>query len=216
MRDSGPGIAATALPNVFDPFFTTKEVGSGTGLGLATVYGIIKQTEGFIFADSEGEGKGSVFTIYLQRYDGPEEETSAKAPAERPLAAKDLTGGGTILLVEDEDPVRLFGARALRSKGYRVIEAHNGEVAINLLDDEDIDLLITDMVMPKVDGPTVIAAARRKIPSLPVICISGYTHESLVREVESIDNVNFLAKPFSLRQLAGKVKDVLEEPAPGG
>ena len=204
------------LDRIFDPFFTTKEVGSGTGLGLATVYGIIKQTEGFIFADSEGEAKGSTFTIYLQRYDGPEEKTSAKAPAERPPAAKDLTGGGTILLVEDEDPVRLFGARALRSKGYRVIEAVNGENAIELLGGEDIDLLITDMVMPKVDGATVVAAARRKYPNLPVICISGYAEESVIREVESMDNVNFLAKPFSLRQLAGKVKDVLVEPPTSG
>ncbi|MCG8543993.1 MAG: response regulator, partial [Alphaproteobacteria bacterium] len=214
VSDNGIGMPQHLLDRIFDPFFTTKEVGSGTGLGLATVYGIIKQTGGFIFADSEGEGKGSVFTIYLQRHDGPEEESSARSPAERPPAAKDLTGGGTILLVEDEDPVRLFGARALRSKGYRVIEARNGEIAIDLLNDEDVDLLITDMVMPKVDGPTVIAAARRKIPELPVICISGYTQESVVREVESIENVNFLAKPFSLRQLAGKVKEVLEERPP--
>ena len=219
VSDNGIGMPQHLLDRIFDPFFTTKEVGSGTGLGLATVYGIIKQTGGFIFADSEGEGKGSVFTIYLQRHDGPdatEEESSERSPAERPPAAKDLTGGGTILLVEDEDPVRLFGARALRSKGYRVIEARNGEIAIDLLNDEDVDLLITDMVMPKVDGPSVIAAARRKIPDLPVICISGYTQESVVREVESIENVNFLAKPFSLRQLAGKVKEVLEERTPAG
>ena len=216
VTDDGIGMPQQVLDRIFDPFFTTKEVGSGTGLGLATVYGIIKQTEGFIFADSDGETKGSTFTIYLQRYDGPEEKVSAKAPAERPPAAKDLTGGGTILLVEDEDPVRLFGARALRSKGYRVIEAVNGENAIELMNDDNIDLLITDMVMPKVDGATVVAAARRKFPDLPVICISGYAEESVIREVESLDNVNFLAKPFSLRQLAGKVKDVLVEPPSSG
>ena len=184
----------------------------GTGLGLSTVYGIIKQTGGFIFADSEGEGKGAVFTIYLQRYEGTEERTSARAPVERPPAAKDLTGGGNILLVEDEDPVRMFGARALRSKGYHVVEARNGEQAIEILNDSDFDLLITDMVMPKADGAAVVAAARKKLPTIPVICISGYAQESVIREVESLDNVNFLAKPFSLRQLASKVKDVLEKP----
>jgi two-component system cell cycle sensor histidine kinase/response regulator CckA len=211
VSDTGIGMPRHVLDRIFDPFFTTKEVGSGTGLGLATVYGIIKQTGGFIFADSEGENKGAVFTIYLQRYEGKEERTSARAPIERPPAAKDLTGGGTIMLVEDEDPVRMFGARALRSKGYQVIEARNGEQAIELLNDTPIDLLITDMVMPKADGAAVVAAARKKMPAVPVICISGYAQESVIREVESLDNVSFLAKPFSLRQLAGKVKEVLEK-----
>jgi len=215
VSDTGIGMPQDLLDRIFDPFFTTKEVGSGTGLGLATVYGIIKQTGGFIFADSEGETKGAVFTIYLQRYDGPEERSSARTPAERPPAAKDLTGGGTIMLVEDEDPVRMFGARALRSKGYQVIEARNGEQAIELLNDASPDLLITDMVMPKADGAAVVAAARKKMPKIPVICISGYAQESVIREVESLDNVNFLAKPFSLRQLASKVKEVLEKTSAG-
>jgi two-component system cell cycle sensor histidine kinase/response regulator CckA len=215
VSDTGIGMPQDVLDRIFDPFFTTKEVGSGTGLGLATVYGIIKQTGGFIFADSEGETKGSVFTIYLQRYEGTEERTSARAPVERPPAAKDLTGGGSILLVEDEDPVRMFGARALRSKGYHVVEARNGEQAIELLNDSDFDLLITDMVMPKADGAAVVAAARKRMPTIPVICISGYAQESVIREVESLDNVNFLAKPFSLRQLASKVKDVLDKPDAG-
>ena len=109
----------------------------------------------------------------------------------------------------------MFGARALRSKGYHVIEARNGEQAIELLNDSKLDLLITDMVMPKADGAAVVAAARKKMPDIPVICISGYAQESVIREVESLDNVNFLAKPFSLRQLASKVKDVLEKPAGG-
>lgn len=215
VSDTGIGMPQHVLDRIFDPFFTTKEVGSGTGLGLATVYGIIKQTGGFIFADSEGESKGANFTIYLQRYEGTEERTSARAPIERPPAAKDLTGGGTIMLVEDEDPVRMFGARALRSKGYHVIEARNGEQAIELLSDTPIDLLITDMVMPKADGAAVVAAARKKMPTVPVICISGYAQESVIREVESLDDVSFLAKPFSLRQLASKVKEVLEKPAAG-
>ncbi len=116
-----------------------------------------------------------------------------------------------MFLVEDEDPVRLFSARALRSKGYKVIEARNGEAALELINSEAFDLLITDMVMPKVDGATVIRKARQVRHDLPVICISGYTEESVLQEVEAFDNVYFLPKPFSLQQLAGKVKEALEE-----
>ncbi len=106
--------------------------------------------------------------------------------------------------------MRLFGARALRSKGYKVIEARNGEAALELMESEQFDLLITDMVMPKVDGAAVIREARRVRGNIPVICISGYTEESILREVEAIDNVSFLPKPFSLQQLAGKVKEAME------
>ncbi len=112
-----------------------------------------------------------------------------------------------MLLVEDEDPVRLFSARALRNKGYKVIEAKTGEAALELLPGGDFDLLVTDMVMPRVDGSQVIREARKQIPDLPVICISGYTEESVLKEVESLDNLRFLSKPFSLKQLAGAVKE---------
>jgi two-component system cell cycle sensor histidine kinase/response regulator CckA len=230
VEDNGTGMTQEVLDRIFDPFYTTKEVGRGTGLGLATVYGIIKQTGGFVFADSEGMGKGTTFTIYLQRYEGPEvaRTESAETQTEPVIesvpdpvpegngAAGEDGEAGTILLVEDEDPVRRFGARALRNSGYRVVEAQNGEVAIELLEQEKekYDLLITDMVMPKANGPMVIAAARKKMPDLPVICISGYTQESIAREVENIENVSFLAKPFSLKQLAGRVQEVLEAQAP--
>jgi len=230
VEDTGIGMTQEVLDRIFDPFYTTKEVGRGTGLGLATVYGIIKQTGGFVFADSDGPGKGTTFTIYLQRYEGPEATQAEPAEAqaepaieaipdavdEEKAAAGENGGGATILLVEDEDPVRRFGARALRNSGYRVVEAQNGEVAIELLDKEKYDLLITDMVMPKANGPMVIAAARKKMPNLPVICISGYTQESIAREVENIDNVSFLAKPFSLKQLAGRVQEILESRDGGG
>jgi two-component system cell cycle sensor histidine kinase/response regulator CckA len=208
VRDTGIGIDADTLEHIFEPFFTTKEVGSGTGLGLSTVYGIVTQTGGHILAESGGIGRGASFTIYFHRDVSKQEETGEDA-AEHEGPLGDVTGGGSVLLVEDEDPVRLFGARALRSKGYKVIEARTGEAALKLLRTTTFDLLITDMVMPKVGGAEVIKAARAADPGLPVICISGYTQESIAREVESIENMHFLAKPFSLKQLAGTVKNAI-------
>ncbi len=204
IRDTGMGIPPENFARIFEPFFTTKEVGEGTGLGLSTVYGIVKQTGGYIFVDSEGEGKGAVFDIYFRRQHADTAAADRGVPDE---IAADLTGGGTVLLVEDEDPVRLFSARALRNKGYKVIEAKTGEAALELLPGGDFDLLVTDMVMPRVDGSQVIREARKQIPDLPVICISGYTEESVLKEVESLDNLRFLSKPFSLKQLAGAVKE---------
>lgn len=183
-------------------------MGSGTGLGLSTVYGIVTQSGGHILAESGGIGRGASFTIYFHRDVSKQEETGEDA-AEHEGPLGDVTNGGSVLLVEDEDPVRLFGARALRSKGYKVIEARTGEAALELLRTTTFDLLIRDMVMPKVGGAEVIKAARAADPSLPVICISGYTQESIAREVESIENMHFLAKPFSLKQLAGTVKNAI-------
>lgn len=210
VRDSGAGISSRNLERIFDPFFTTKEVGAGTGLGLSTVYGIVKQTDGYILVESAGEDQGAAFTIYLKRYESDANAVDIRDP-DAENARQDVTGGGTVFLVEDEDPVRLFSARALRSKGYKVIEARNGEAALEIMSSERFDLLITDMVMPKVDGATVVRAARLQHAELPVICISGYAEESVLQEVEAIDNVYFLPKPFSLKQLAGKVKEALVE-----
>ncbi len=207
IRDTGVGIPAENFARIFEPFFTTKEVGSGTGLGLSTVYGIVKQTGGYLFVDSPGDGKGAVFDIYFRRQQADTAAADRGVPDE---IAADLTGGGTVLLVEDEDPVRLFSARALRNKGYKVIEAKTGEAALELLPGGEFDLLVTDMVMPRVDGSQVIRAARKQIPDLPVICISGYTEESVLKEVESLDNLRFLSKPFSLKQLAGAVKESID------
>lgn len=206
VRDTGLGIPKENFARIFEPFFTTKEVGSGTGLGLSTVYGIIKQTGGYLFVDSPGEGQGTVFDIFLGRHQATESLANDGVPDE---IAADLTGGGTVLLVEDEDPVRMFSARALRNKGYKVVEAKTGEAALELLDGGPYDLLVTDMVMPRVDGAQVIREARKLLPDLPVICISGYTEESVLKEVESLDKLRFLSKPFSLKQLASAVKEAI-------
>ena len=211
VRDTGAGIDPEHLARVFEPFFTTKPVGAGTGLGLSTVYGIVRQTGGYVFVDSE-IGKGTAFTIWLPAHNGPSEADTVSESDGR--APKDLTGAATILLVEDEDSVRLFGARALRSKGYRVIEMRTGDAAVEFLesDREPIDLLITDVMMPGIDGPTLIRIARDHRPALKVICISGYTEDALRQRIPSDAATQFLAKPFGLKQLAELVKRMLDAP----
>jgi two-component system cell cycle sensor histidine kinase/response regulator CckA len=215
VTDTGIGIPPENLERIFEPFFSTKEVGAGTGLGLATVYGIVKQTGGFIAVDSR-VGEGSTFAIYLPRHgQEPEGVARAKEPgtgaSEEQAEVRDLTGAGTILLVEDEDAVRLFASRALKNKGYAVIEAKNGEKAMEALEKAGrrLDLLITDVMMPGMDGPTLVKAARAKFTDLKVIFISGYAEDSFREKVESEADIHFLPKPFSLLQLAGKVKSVL-------
>ncbi|HET9149054.1 MAG TPA: PAS domain S-box protein [Alphaproteobacteria bacterium] len=214
VTDTGVGIPPENLERIFEPFFSTKEVGAGTGLGLATVYGIVKQTGGFIAVDSR-VGAGSTFAIYLPRHGEGEEGTArARAPGglhEEQAEIRDLTGAGTVLLVEDEDAVRLFASRALKNKGYAVIEAKNGEKAMEAIESAGrrLDLLITDVVMPAMDGPTLVKAARGRFPDLRVIFISGYAEDSFRERVEHDAGIHFLPKPFSLLQLAGKVKEVL-------
>ncbi len=219
--DTGTGIAPEIVDRIFEPFFSTKEAGQGTGLGLSTVYGIVKQSGGFIFVDST-PSQGTVFRLYLPHHIGEARGAGAaevEAAAEK-AASGDLTGTGVVLLVEDEDPVRLFGARALRNKGYKVIEAKSGDAALELIDKQladpksgGIDLLITDVVMPRMDGPTLVMHARQRMPGLRVICISGYAEETLSQRIHAAGRVHFLPKPFSLKQLAAKVKDVLRQPA---
>ncbi len=209
VEDTGAGISAENLERIFEPFFTTKELGSGTGLGLSTVYGIVRQTGGFIFVGST-IGKGTKFSIYLPRHQMAE----ATARAHAMMAAFDpieLTGGGTVLLVEDEDAVRLFGARALRKKGYKVLEAKGGYVALDLINnaEEPIDLLITDVVMPELDGPSLVHRVLESRPDMKVIFISGYAEDSFRDRIGDVSDLHFLAKPFSLEQLAGKVKEVM-------
>ncbi len=209
VADTGIGIPPENIDRIFDPFFSTKEVGSGTGLGLSTVYGIVRQTGGYIFVDSE-PGRGAKFMIYLPRYEKTEEDAAAAPP--EAVSARDLTGAGRILLVEDEDAVRTFSSRALRNKGYEVLEADSGESALELMtaDSGTIDLLITDVIMPNMDGPTLIGHVREEHPDMKVICISGYAEDRFRGRLdEGSETVHFLAKPFSLKQLAAKVKDVL-------
>jgi signal transduction histidine kinase/CheY-like chemotaxis protein len=207
VSDTGTGIPPEIIDRIFEPFFSTKPVGAGTGLGLATVYGIVKQSGGYIALES-APGKGTTFRIYLPRH---AERVLSLVRREREEEARDLTGAGTILLVEDEDAVRLFSARALRNKGYKVIEARSGRAALDIMSQsvEPIDLLITDVVMPEIDGPTLAREVRSRRPDLRVIFISGYAESAFRSQVDGA-SMNFLAKPFSLKQLAGKVKDVMQ------
>ncbi|MBO6808999.1 PAS domain-containing sensor histidine kinase [Thalassospira sp.] len=210
VTDTGIGIPKENLTRIFEPFFSTKQRGEGTGLGLSTVYGIVKQTGGFIAVNSE-EGKGTTFTIYLPRYEASEQELAETQAVIEETPSRDLTGTGAILLVEDEDAVRTFGARALRSKGYDVLEANNGDNALEVLNNTDktIDLVISDVVMPGIDGPTLIRMLREQKPELKVIFISGYAEDTYRDELDEENGVHFLPKPFSLKDLATKVKEVL-------
>lgn len=207
--DTGIGIPKENLSRIFDPFFSTKELGSGTGLGLSTVYGIIKQTGGFVFVNST-PGQGTAFAIYLPRCEPADGTPPVRADLGE-VAGKDLTGHGTIMLVEDDDPVRIFGARALRNKGYRVIEAKSGEEALSLIRDskEKVDLLITDVVMPQMDGPRLVREVREIHPEMKVIFISGYTEDAFRQRLGSDGGIDLLPKPFSLKQLATKVREAL-------
>ena len=216
VTDNGTGIPREIMGRIFEPFFSTKEVGSGTGLGLSTVYGIVKQTGGFIFVDSE-VGKGTKFSIYLPRHDELETAAKARAEAAEPRLPQDLTGAGTVLLVEDEDPVRMFSARALRNKGYTVLEAKSGEAALKIIAEggDPIDLIITDVVMPRMDGPTLIKHVRETLPDVKVIFISGYTEDTFRKRLDNEQGIHFLPKPFSLKQLATKAKEIMTGTAAG-
>ncbi|MDJ0609904.1 MAG: response regulator [Kiloniellales bacterium] len=210
--DTGCGVTRENLDRIFDPFFTTKEVGAGTGLGLSTVYGIVRQTGGFVFVESEVD-KGTTFSILLPH--NVQSESEAEEAETQAEESRDLTGVGTLLLVEDEDAVRAFSARALRNKGYDVLEARSGEAALELLNEKpgDIDLLITDVVMPRIDGPTLVRQVRSERPDLKVIFISGYAEDAFRKRLDRDAGIHFLPKPFSLKQLAGKVKEVMRENA---
>ncbi|MER9156791.1 cell cycle histidine kinase CckA [Mesorhizobium sp. M0778] len=216
VEDSGSGIAPDVLKKIFEPFFTTKEVGKGTGLGLSMVYGIIKQTGGFIFCDSE-VGKGSLFRIFLPRHiaearkAGEAGEVPA-APAKIADSAKDLSGSATVLLVEDEDAVRMGGMRALRSRGYTVHEASSGVEALEVYEalGGKVDIVVSDVVMPEMDGPTLLGELRKRQPDIKFIFVSGYAEDAFAKNLPADAHFGFLPKPFSLKQLATIVKDMLE------
>jgi two-component system, cell cycle sensor histidine kinase and response regulator CckA len=215
ITDTGTGIPADIRDKIFEPFFSTKEVGKGTGLGLSTVYGIVKQTGGFIYVDSE-TGKGTSFHIFLPRHHAePEVEAEPQAvngaPKTEPKPRTDLTGQGTILLVEDEEGLRSLNARGLRSRGYSVIEASNGVEAMEALEQENgtVDLVVSDVVMPEMDGPTLLKAMRARNPDLRVIFVSGYAEDAFEKSLPENQQFSFLPKPFTLSQLVAAVKETM-------
>jgi two-component system cell cycle sensor histidine kinase/response regulator CckA len=215
LTDSGVGIDPDNLVKIFEPFYTTKKVGEGTGLGLSTVFGIIKQTGGFIIPESH-VGEGTVFRIYFPRYVPTADELASvgaktMAAVSEENAVQDLTGKAVVLLVEDEAPVRRFASRALENKGYTVLQAASAEEALDLLEDHEgsIDLVITDVVMPGMDGPSLVAIAQTRRPGLKVIFISGYAQEVFESNLKPGLEYSFLPKPFSLKELASRVKEVL-------
>jgi two-component system cell cycle sensor histidine kinase/response regulator CckA len=218
VTDTGTGIPPEIVDKIFEPFFSTKDVGKGTGLGLSTVYGIVKQTGGFVYVDSVAN-QGTVFRIFLPRY-VPEADTAVAAVAGNGAASpekprvQDLTGQGTILLVEDEDGLRSLNARGLRSRGYTVIEAANGVEAMEALEREEgeIDLVVSDVVMPEMDGPTLLVEMRKKNPALRIVFVSGYAEDAFEKSLPENEQFDFLAKPFTLSQLVAKVKETVSAP----
>lgn len=212
VKDTGHGISEENMSRILEPFFTTKDVGQGTGLGLATVYGIIRQTGGFLNIES-AVGVGTTFTIYLPRVSEKEaQNTEQEIEKVQEDKTADLTGTARILLVEDEDAVRTFSTRALMNKGYEVLGAEHGQAALNLMEAQDnkhIDLLITDVMMPDMDGPTLAQRMRQDNPKLKIIFISGYTEDRLKDHMG--ENIYFLPKPFTLKQLAVRVKETLDD-----
>lgn len=211
VSDTGTGMPKEVLDKIYEPFFSTKEVGKGTGLGLSTVYGIVKQTGGFIFCESE-PGEGATFRIYLPRHYPQAEEETGEVEEQADAKAADLTGEGTILLVEDEDAVRAFASRALASRGYTVLEADSGISALEEVDEhrDEIDLVISDVVMPEMDGPTLLRELRNRGMDVRIIFISGYAQDAFAKNLEENEKFAFLPKPFSLKQLAAAVKDSLK------
>jgi two-component system cell cycle sensor histidine kinase/response regulator CckA len=226
VEDTGSGIAPDVIDKIFDPFYTTKDVGKGTGLGLSTVYGIVKQTGGFIFVESE-LGKGTVFRIFLPRYIAAADDlqaprlpettapalagTIAAADEMMRSAAVDLTGQGTILLVEDEEGLRALNARGLQSRGYTVIEAGNGVQALAELEKQggEVDLVVSDVVMPEMDGPTLMKELKKRKPDIKIIFVSGYAEDAFDKSLPDHKQFNFLAKPFTLKQLVTVVKETM-------
>jgi two-component system cell cycle sensor histidine kinase/response regulator CckA len=221
--DTGTGIAPEIMDQIFEPFFTTKEVGKGTGLGLSMVYGIIKQSGGYVIPESE-VGKGTIFHIFLPRFI-PAEVPAAEAAAEKAAAIAaahassqqkedvDLTGNSAVvLLVEDEDAVRRGGKRMLETRGYTVHEAGSGVEAMEILDELDgkVDVVVSDVVMPEMDGPTLLGEIRKKWPDLKFIFVSGFAEDAFARNLPADAKFGFLPKPFSLKQLATTVREMLD------
>ena len=210
VEDTGTGIPPEVRDRIFEPFFSTKEVGKGTGLGLSTVYGIVKQTGGHVFFDSV-VGKGTVFRIFIPRHLPQAEVPVATTGGEKTAEIADLTGTASILLVEDEEAVRAFAARALQARGYTVHAAASGVEALEVMKrvGGKVDLVVSDVVMPEMDGPTLLRELRKDRPDLRIIFVSGYAEDAFARNLPKGEEFQFLPKPFSLKQLATAVKETL-------
>ncbi|MFA4915908.1 MAG: PAS domain S-box protein [Syntrophales bacterium] len=206
VTDDGMGMDEETRSRIFEPFFTTKEKGMGTGLGLSTVYGIMKQNKGYIWTYSE-PGKGTTVKIYL-----PRAEAGLEVMQEKGKPALNISSGGVVLVVEDEDQLRELAIKALQRTGYEILEARNGEEALEIANgyEGDIRLLLTDVVMPKMSGLELVKRIGSLYPEIKVIYMSGYTDNAIVHHGVLVKDVNFLEKPFTLERLTGKVKEVLE------
>lgn len=204
VTDFGTGIAPDQIQKIFEPFYTTKRTGEGTGLGLSTAYGIVKQSGGFIFVDS-ALGVGTSFTLYFPVFDEPVSESTP--PPEAIQITTPKQGEGVILLVEDEEPVRAFASRALRLRGYTVLEAESAEQALRTLENQSllVDVFVTDVVMPGMDGPSWVRQALIDRPNVRVVFVSGYAEGAFGDSDMMVPNSVFLPKPFSLNQLTETV-----------
>jgi len=228
IADTGTGIAPEVIDKIFDPFYTTKDIGKGTGLGLATVYGFIKQTGGFIYAESRLD-EGAIFRIFIPRYVPAADDVAAppfseatspkisgaiSAAEDARRTASDLTGRGTILLVEDEEGLRALNARGLSSRGYTVLQAGNGVEALELLGRHggEIDLIVSDVMMPEMDGPTLFKEVRKHHPGIRIIFVSGYAEDAFQKSLPDPQKYDFLPKPFTLKQLVAQVKETMARP----
>jgi two-component system cell cycle sensor histidine kinase/response regulator CckA len=224
VKDTGTGIAPEIMDKIFEPFFTTKEVGKGTGLGLAMVYGIVKQSGGYIQPESE-VGKGTTFRVFLPRHivepviaaEGGADGVGASNVVQMPVAVQpeqpeDLTGNAVILLVEDEEAVRRGGKRMLETRGYTVHEAGSGIEALDILEELDgkVDIVVSDVVMPEMDGPSLLRELRKTYPDMKFVFVSGYAEDAFARNLPEGSKFGFLPKPFSLKQLAVVVKETLD------
>ncbi|MEQ1931682.1 MAG: ATP-binding protein, partial [Parvularculaceae bacterium] len=208
VSDTGPGVPQDIRDKIFDPFFTTKEESKGTGLGLATVYGVVTQMDGAIIVGDAPSG-GALFRIYLPAFDGAAAEPE---PALAPQGAVDLTGAGRILVVEDEDLVRNFVLTALEDCGYEVTAAADAEEALEILGrDKGFDIVVSDVMMPDIDGPTMVARARSEYGlSAKILFMSAYAESAVRDQIDALDSVAYIQKPFTLKGLAAKVKQTMK------
>ena len=207
VSDTGIGMDEETQKHIFEPFFTTKGIDEGTGLGLSTIYGIVKQNDGFIWVYSE-PGQGTTFKVYL-----PKVKADVKAEEKEQTPVENLGVSETVFIVEDDDSLRNLAQKALQQHGYRVLTAENGEDALRISKEHEgaIDLMITDVVMPKMGGKETAERLQPLHPQMKVIYMSGYTDESIVHHGVLAPGLNFLEKPFSPEGLARKVREVLDK-----